>query len=151
MDDKKVKRMSTLIVLLLIGGGISGIILGIAESSAFWSFCGILLMGFSGFLISSMRKAKIQKETQNNPEATSTPKVSKLSSRAKIIIAAAVLIIIYAFSSLISGDTGSSSSSRSHSSSSNKNSGGFVGSDGKYHAYVPEFGDDVNNWMAENW
>ena len=36
-------------------------------------------------------------------------------------------------------------------SDSNKNSNGFVGSDGKYHNYVPEFGDDVNNWMAENW
>lgn len=34
---------------------------------------------------------------------------------------------------------------------SNSNSGGFVGSDGEYHNYVPEFGDDVNDWMAENW
>ena len=33
----------------------------------------------------------------------------------------------------------------------NSNSSGFVGSDGEYHNYVPEFGDDVNNWMAENW
>ena len=37
------------------------------------------------------------------------------------------------------------------SSNSNKNSQGFVGSDGEYHNYVPEFGDDVNNWMADNW
>ena len=44
---------------------------------------------------------------------------------------------------------GDSSSSKSSSSSSKNN--GFVGSDGKYHAYIPEFGDDVNNWMAENW
>ena len=28
---------------------------------------------------------------------------------------------------------------------------GFIGSDGKYHEYIPEFGDDVNNWMEENW
>ena len=40
------------------------------------------------------------------------------------------------------------SSSPSYGSS---NSGGFVGSDGEYHSYIPEFGDDVNNWMAENW
>lgn len=42
---------------------------------------------------------------------------------------------------------GSSSSSR-RGSSSNK---GFVGSDGVYHSYIPEFGNDVNSWMAENW
>lgn len=35
--------------------------------------------------------------------------------------------------------------------SDNKDNGGFVGSDGKYHEYIPEFGDDVNNWMEENW
>lgn len=44
---------------------------------------------------------------------------------------------------------GGSGSSKSSSSSSKKD--GFVGSDGEYHAYVPEFGDDVNNWMEENW
>ena len=35
--------------------------------------------------------------------------------------------------------------------SGNKDNGGFVGSDGKYHEYIPEFGDDVNDWMEENW
>ncbi len=36
-------------------------------------------------------------------------------------------------------------------SSSSDSKDGFIGSDGKYHEYVPEFGDDVNNWMEENW
>ena len=40
------------------------------------------------------------------------------------------------------------SSRRSSSSSSNK---GFVGSDGEYHQYIPEFGDDVNEWLKDNW
>ena len=39
----------------------------------------------------------------------------------------------------------------SGSSSSSDGKNGFIGSDGKYHAYVPEFGDDVNNRMEENW
>ena len=34
-------------------------------------------------------------------------------------------------------------------SDSSKN--GFIGSDGEYHPYIPEFGEDVNNWMEENW
>jgi amino acid transporter len=37
------------------------------------------------------------------------------------------------------------------SESENTNPGGFIGSDGEYHNYIPEFGDDVNNWMEENW
>ena len=44
----------------------------------------------------------------------------------------------------------SCSSSGKRSSSSSKKDG-FYGSDGKYHEYVPEFGDDVNKWMEENW
>ena len=44
----------------------------------------------------------------------------------------------------------SSGSSRSYNYDDTPDRG-FVGSDGKYHAYVPEFGDDVNNWMKENW
>lgn len=35
------------------------------------------------------------------------------------------------------------------SSSSSKK--GFYGSDGEYHPYIPEFGDDVNDWMENNW
>ena len=35
-----------------------------------------------------------------------------------------------------------------HSSDSKK---GFVGSDGEYHPYIPEFGNDVNEWMENNW
>ena len=46
------------------------------------------------------------------------------------------------------GCGGSSRRSSSSSSSSNK---GFVGSDGEYHQYIPEFGDDVNEWLKDNW
>lgn len=42
-------------------------------------------------------------------------------------------------------------SSSSSGSSSRSNRQGFTGSDGKYHDYVPEFGNDVNEWMANNW
>lgn len=28
---------------------------------------------------------------------------------------------------------------------------GFYGSDGEYHPYISEFGDDVNDWMEDNW
>ena len=28
---------------------------------------------------------------------------------------------------------------------------GFYDSQGEYHAYIPEFGEDVNNWMENNW
>jgi len=61
-----------------------------------------------------------------------------------------VIVIIIAIIAIIVSGKGSSSS---HSSNSNNNSnkGGFYGSDGKYHYYVPEFGDDVNNWMENNW
>ena len=27
---------------------------------------------------------------------------------------------------------------------------GFYDSRGEYHAYIPEFGEDVNNWMENN-
>lgn len=60
------------------------------------------------------------------------------------IIVCIILVICGVIASCTSGN---SSSGRKSSSSS----GSFVGSDGKEHAYVPEFGDDVNNWMAENW
>lgn len=43
---------------------------------------------------------------------------------------------------------GGGSSRRSNNSSSDR---GFVGSDGEYHSYIPEFGDDVNDWMKNNW
>jgi hypothetical protein len=67
-------------------------------------------------------------------------KITKLMCIAFVIVMLALCAV---------GCGGSSSSSkRSNSSSSEK---GFVGSDGKYHAYVPEFGDDVNEWMKENW
>ena len=39
----------------------------------------------------------------------------------------------------------------SSSSSGSSSRQGFTGSDGKYHDYVPEFGNDVNEWMANNW
>ncbi len=45
-----------------------------------------------------------------------------------------------------------SKNSRSYTSSKYSNDkNGFVGSDGKYHRYIPQFGDGVNNWMKENW
>lgn len=56
-----------------------------------------------------------------------------------VILAVLMLVVCFA---------GCGGSSHSYGSS---NSGGFVGSDGEYHSYIPEFGDDVNNWMAENW
>lgn len=34
---------------------------------------------------------------------------------------------------------------------SNSDKNGFYGSDGEYQEYIPEFGDDVNNWMENNW
>ena len=61
------------------------------------------------------------------------------------IIGFIFIIIVSVFIFSMCSDSGSSSS-RSSSSKS-----GFVGSDGEYHSYVPEFGDDVNNWMEENW
>lgn len=61
-----------------------------------------------------------------------------------VILVAAMYILLF-----VAGGLANSSSGSSSSSSSGKN--GFIGSDGKYHAYVPEFGDDVNNWMEENW
>ena len=62
-----------------------------------------------------------------------------------VILVAAMYILLFVAGGLANG-SGSSSIS---SSSGGKN--GFIGSDGKYHAYVPEFGDDVNSWMEENW
>ncbi len=56
-----------------------------------------------------------------------------------LIFIIAVILAIVCFANYISDQVGSSSKS------------GFVGSDGEYHAYVPEFGDDVNKWMEENW
>lgn len=73
------------------------------------------------------------------------PNGQKKSAK-EYIGAIVVIIIAVLFYFATCGDSGSSSS---RSSSSKKN--GFVGSDGKYHAYVPEFGNDVNSWMEENW
>ena len=60
-----------------------------------------------------------------------------------------IFLFIILVASCSSGS--SRSSYRSSSSSSSSSSGGFVGSDGKYHSYVPSFGSDVNNWMKNNW
>ena len=57
----------------------------------------------------------------------------------------ALLLVLVLCLSLVA--CGGGSSSRYSSSSKN----GFVGSDGEYHPYIPEFGDDVNDWMADNW
>lgn len=62
----------------------------------------------------------------------------------KAVVAFVVVILIVAFASSIATRGGSSSGS-----SGGRN--GFIGSDGEYHEFIPEFGDDVNNWMAENW
>ena len=43
------------------------------------------------------------------------------------------------------------SSSPSYNYEDKTDENGFIGSDGEYHKYVPEFGDDVNDWMKENW
>ena len=43
------------------------------------------------------------------------------------------------------------SSSPSYNYEDKTDEDGFIGSDGEYHKYVPEFGDDVNDWMKENW
>ena len=59
-------------------------------------------------------------------------------------IIALLLVLVLCLSLVACGG----SSSRRSSSSSKK---GFVGSDGEYHSYIPEFGDDVNDWMANNW
>lgn len=67
-----------------------------------------------------------------------------------VILAIVIILFIVCFSNYLSDEVSSGGSSYSSSSgSSSKN--GFVGSDGEYHAYVPEFGYDVNNWMEENW
>ncbi|MBR5825841.1 MAG: hypothetical protein IKY78_02030 [Clostridia bacterium] len=75
-----------------------------------------------------------------------TTATSKKKIKFLVILVAAMYALLFFAGGIANSCSGSSSSS---SSSINKN--GFVGSDGKYHAYVPEFGDDVNNWMAENW
>lgn len=75
---------------------------------------------------------------------------SIISTKVKSLIIAGIIIgsilMIAAFAAFLSDG-----SSGSGSYSSSRSSGGFVGSDGKYHSYVPEFGNDVNSWMAENW
>lgn len=63
-----------------------------------------------------------------------------------IIFIVAVILAIVCLANYIADEVGSGGSS--YSSSSKK---GFVGSDGEYHSYIPEFGDDVNKWMEENW
>ena len=75
---------------------------------------------------------------------------NKPASSKDTLIGIIALVVAAIFFFATCGGSGSSSSSKK-SSSKSSSSGGFVGSDGKYHAYVPEFGDDVNNWMAENW
>ena len=66
----------------------------------------------------------------------------------KIKTIAIIIAIIVVIGGIIASCTSGNSSS---SGGSNSGSKSFIGSDGKEHAYVPEFGDDVNNWMAENW
>ena len=59
----------------------------------------------------------------------------------KLWAVVAVIVVFCIIAAACSSSDDSSSSSKS----------GFYGSDGKYHNYVPEFGNDVNSWMAENW
>ncbi len=78
-------------------------------------------------------------------------KVKKESKKILIIIGILIVILL-----IISGGNGSggSSSGGSSSNSSSSSSGGkkgFYDSQGEYHAYIPEFGEDVNNWMENNW
>ena len=67
-----------------------------------------------------------------------------MKKAAKLLCMTLVLIML----SLCAVGCGGSSRRSSSSSSSNK---GFVGSDGEYHQYIPEFGDDVNEWLKDNW
>lgn len=67
-----------------------------------------------------------------------------MNDKVKIIIVILVIAVIL-------GVCAASCSSGSSSSSSSGGKNGFVGSDGKYHNYIPEFGDDVNSWFEENW
>lgn len=76
--------------------------------------------------------------------------------QAKVMLVMIIILFIIAGIVLVrSCDSDSSDNDYEYSSGSSSNydnsDRGFVGSDGKYHAYVPEFGDDVNNWMKENW
>lgn len=59
------------------------------------------------------------------------------SWKAKAVIIAIALSLALLYVSCMNG------------SSSSKD--GFIGSDGEFHEYIPEFGDDVNSWMKENW
>lgn len=67
-----------------------------------------------------------------------------MKKAAKLLCMTLVLIML----ALCAVGCGGSSRRSSSSSSSNK---GFVGSDGEYHQYIPEFGDDVNEWLKDNW
>lgn len=60
-----------------------------------------------------------------------------------ILLAALVALIIYGISTF--------EPARSSDQNENSDKNGFIGSDGEYHPYVPEFGDGVNDWMEENW
>lgn len=73
-------------------------------------------------------------------------KAKEDKKRKRIVIAVVALVIL----GVIYGIVDSGSGSKKHSENNNKENG-FVGSDGKYHPYIPEFGDDVNNWMKDNW
>lgn len=87
------------------------------------------------------------------PELYANRKASKKARKSFTLgIAALVAVIVIGAICLVCLiDDAASSSSSKQSSSSQSDKGGFVGSDGEYHPYIPEFGDDVNNWMEENW
>ncbi|MBR6694319.1 MAG: hypothetical protein IKL62_05170 [Clostridia bacterium] len=93
------------------------------------------------------------KEEPNSPKMSILKKTGKAPTPKDIfwarvkILGPIIAIIIIGLIILIASSVSDSSSSNSDNNSKD----GFIGSDGKYHEYVPEFGDDVNNWMEENW
>lgn len=63
----------------------------------------------------------------------------------------AIALVVVMICALFTGCFSSSSSGSSYSGSSSSSKKGFVGSDGKYHEYNPNYSKEVNDWMAENW
>ena len=76
-------------------------------------------------------------------------KKGKFQNRMVLVLFIVIVLAAVIFLGNVFGGFGSSSHSSNASDSEYKD--GFIGSDGKYHEYIPEFGDDVNNWMEENW
>lgn len=107
----------------------------------------LLIIVAISFLISLILKLWFQKKLDSMGGITDEEKAEASANDNKNKKTSYIIVVVFAIIGLLVAFILIGSDDKSNSNEKD----GFWGSDGKYHNYIPEFGDDVNNWMEENW